>query len=52
MAGNVLERYVLQDVMTKGAALFHEFSEAHLVVFEAPPVTRPQFEHNMLDVVQ
>ena len=52
IAGNVVERYVLQDVLTNGTALFHEFSEADLVVFEVPPVTRPQFEHKMLDVVQ
>ena len=52
IVGNILNRYVLQDVLTKGAALFHEFSEADLVVFEVPPVTRPQFEHKMLDVVQ
>ena len=41
LAGNIVNRYVLHDVITSGAALFQEFSEADLVAFEVPPVTRP-----------
>ena len=52
LAGNITNRYILNDVLSQGAALFHEFAEADLVAFEVPPVTRPQFGHDMLDVVQ
>ena len=52
LAGNIVNRYVLHDVITSGSALFQEFSKADLVAFEVPPVTRPQFEHRVLEIVQ
>ena len=52
IARNLVNRYVLHDVLSKGNAPLQEFSEADLVVFEVPPVTRSQLEHRMLEIVQ
>ena len=52
IASNLVGRYLLHDVLSNEGAPLHEFSEANLVVFEVPPITKPQFEHKFLDVVQ
>ena len=52
VAGNLVGRYNLHDVLVKGAAPFQEFSKADLVVFEVPSSTRPHFERKMLEIVQ
>ena len=52
IAGNLAGRYILHDVLSHGTAPLHELSEVDLVIFEAPSVSRPQFEHTMLEAVQ
>ena len=47
IAGNLAGRYILHDVLSNGTAPLHELSEVDLVIFEAPSVARPQFEHHV-----
>ena len=51
LAANVLERYVLHDVMGRLTALYQEFSQAHVAVLEVPPSVSPSYEHKLLDVI-
>ena len=52
IAGNVLHRYVLHDMMRSLTAPLDELSSAHAVVLEAPPIVAPRFEHDMLEFVR
>ena len=52
IAGNVRERYVLNDVLVNMTAPLDELSTAHLVVLEAPPIVTARFEHTFLSLVQ
>ena len=51
IAGNVLGRYLLADVLASKDAPFTEMASADLVMMEVPPVTKAQFEHRLLDTV-
>ena len=51
IAGNVIGRYVLHDMMRSATAPLDELSSAHAVLLEAPPIVTPRFEHDMLDLV-
>ena len=51
IAGNVLDRYVLHDVIGQVTAPFHEFSTAHVALLEVPPTVAPLYEHKLLDVI-
>ena len=52
VAGNVHSRLLLADLLANKEAPLHELSGAHLTVLEVPPVTKPLFEHQLLDLVQ
>ena len=51
IASNVLDRYVLHDVIGKVTAPFHEFSTAHVAMLEVPPSVAPLYEHKLLDTI-
>ena len=51
VSNNVLNRYLLHDVMSKVTAPFHELSHAHVAVLEVPPSVAPLYEHKLLDTV-
>ncbi len=52
IAGNLLNSFVLHEMVTNVKAPLHELSTAHLVVLEVPPVSAPKFEHDFLALVQ
>ena len=52
IAGNVIGRYILHDMMRSLTAPLDELSSAHAVVFEAPPIAARRFEHDMLDLLR
>ena len=52
IAGNLVGRYLLHDIISSRDAPLHEFARAEIVVFEVPSITKPQFEHRMLEIVQ
>ena len=51
ISGNVLNRHLLHDVMSKVTAPYHELSAAHVAVLEVPPSVAPLYEHKLLDMV-
>ena len=52
IAGCVIGRYVLHDMLTNMKAPLDELSTAHAVVLEAPSIVTARFEHDMLTLVQ
>ncbi len=52
IAGNLLNNFVLHDIVASVKAPLHELSKAHLVMLEVPPVAAHRFEHDLLAVVQ
>ena len=51
LAGHVLGPYLLHDCMADVKAPLQELSQAQAVVLEVPPVCRPKFEHDLLNLV-
>ena len=45
IAGNLLNSFVLHDMLATVKAPLHELSQAHLVLLEVPPVAAQRFEH-------
>ena len=48
IAGHLLARYTLHDMMAAVTAPLHELIDAHLVVLEIPPIVTARFEHDLL----
>ncbi len=52
IAGNLLNSFVLHEMVVNVRAPLHELSPAHLVMLEVPPLSAPRFEHDFLALVQ
>ena len=52
IAGNVLNKSVLHEMVVNVKAPLHELSTAHLVMLEVPPFATPRFEHEFLILIQ
>lgn len=52
IAGNLLAKYVLFDMLTSVKAPLTELSTAHVVVLEIPSVMAAKLEQNLLSLVQ
>ena len=52
IASNVVGRYLLASIISEQIAPFREFMSVDTVVMEVPPVAKPKFEHQMLNIVQ
>ena len=52
LAGNVVAKFILHDMLASVTAPLHELSQAHVVALEIPPVVTPRFEHDLLNFVQ
>ena len=51
MAGNLVGKFLLEDVLSSKDAPLQEMASADLVALEAPPVTKQGFEQRMLEAV-
>ena len=51
LAGSVMGKYVLHDMLTSTSAPMHELSTAHVVALEVPPIVTTRFEHDLLNFV-
>ena len=51
LAGNIVGKYILHDLLASVSAPMHELSSAHVVVLEIPPIVTPRFEHDLLNLV-
>ena len=51
-AANTTARYLLSDVWKSVDAPLQEFSSAHIVALELPPVVQLGYEHSVLSIVQ
>ena len=51
-AKHVRQQYNLEQVLSSNHSILQEFSNAKVVIFEVPPVTRPRFEFRMLQTVE
>ena len=52
LAGKVVAKYILHDMLSSVKAPMHELSSAQLVVLEVPPVCTQGFEHDLLNFVR
>ena len=52
LAGKIIAKCVLHDMLASTSAPMHELSSAHLVALEVPPVVTTKFEHDLLNFVQ
>ena len=52
LAGSVMVKYVLHDMLASTSAPMHELSTAHVVALEVPPIVTARFEHDLLNFVQ
>ena len=52
LAGSILAKYILHDMLASVTAPFHELSTAHLVVLEVPPVVTAGFERDLLNFAE
>ena len=51
-AKHVRQQHNLEQVLSSNHSILQEFSNAKVVIFEVPPVTRPRFEFKMLQTVE
>ena len=51
LAGTVMAKYILHDMMASTTAPMHELSIAHVVALEVPPIVTAKFEHDLLNFV-
>jgi hypothetical protein len=51
LAGTVMAKYILHDLLASTEAPMHELSTAHVVALEVPPVVTTKFEHDLLNFV-
>ncbi len=52
IARNLLNSFVLHEMVVNVKAPLHELSLVHLVMLEVPPLSTPRFEHDFLSLVQ
>ena len=51
LAGTVIGKYILHDMLASTTAPVHELSTAHVVALEVPPIVTARFEHDLLNFV-
>ena len=51
LAGRLIAKYVLRDMLASMSAPLHELSNAHVVVLKAPPVVTANFEHDLFNYI-